>query len=450
MRQVSQRLGRGSRSGAPSPRWAWRHRSRRPPSPRTRRGRSTARARRRSIASSPTATRSTPATTARSPTSPSAPRRGSTASTSRSCGTPTSRSSAAPSRAPSRRDIYNNKIVAERSYMQATNTRVVTFEMCGNDGLQARSSFAGQSGTCNYGAARHRARATARPTSSSRCTTSTHNAYAGDEAEGRLEPLLPGLRRRQRAQHLHRSGDRAAGQQAERRSCRTSRKMNWRACNFAQQLRLRVRRQLRAVHGRRLRLERRRPDRLRRAPLRPGRVGSGLRHPHHHARCARRIRDANTHFANASTSYDYIQSDDTHPTYTGVDRRRRHLRRHAARARARRTTAARRSSAARTRSGTSSATSAWAGRCRSSTIRRPDRVGSDSCKEGARRRSRLPPFAFRSCVAAGCDAGEPPALPARLLSCGARHRARAALQRAASRGEPERQQDRHTGVTRPG
>src|SRR6185436_17608662 len=26
---------------------------------------------------------------------------------------------------------------------------VVTFEMCGNDGLQARSNFAGQSGTCN-------------------------------------------------------------------------------------------------------------------------------------------------------------------------------------------------------------------------------------------------------------------------------------------------------------
>src|SRR5512145_3270758 len=47
-------------------------------------------------------------------------------------------------------DIYNNKIVAERSHMQTTNTRVVTFEMCGNDGLQARSSFAGQSGTCNY------------------------------------------------------------------------------------------------------------------------------------------------------------------------------------------------------------------------------------------------------------------------------------------------------------
>jgi hypothetical protein len=29
------------------------------------------------------------------------------------------------------------------------------------------------------------------------------------------------------------------------------------------------------------------------------------------------IRDSNTHFVSAGTSYDYIQSDDTHPTYTG-------------------------------------------------------------------------------------------------------------------------------------
>src|SRR5512140_2568929 len=47
-------------------------------------------------------------------------------------------------------DIYNNKIVNERSYMQATNTRIVMFEMCGNDFLQARSSFKNQTGTCDY------------------------------------------------------------------------------------------------------------------------------------------------------------------------------------------------------------------------------------------------------------------------------------------------------------
>jgi hypothetical protein len=29
------------------------------------------------------------------------------------------------------------------------------------------------------------------------------------------------------------------------------------------------------------------------------------------------LRDSNTHFVNASTSYDYLQSDDTHPTYYG-------------------------------------------------------------------------------------------------------------------------------------
>jgi lysophospholipase L1-like esterase len=45
-------------------------------------------------------------------------------------------------------DIYNNKIVAERSYMQASSTRVVTFEMCGNDGLQARRQRAEQLQGC--------------------------------------------------------------------------------------------------------------------------------------------------------------------------------------------------------------------------------------------------------------------------------------------------------------
>jgi lysophospholipase L1-like esterase len=47
-------------------------------------------------------------------------------------------------------DVYQNKIVAERSWMQHASTRVVTFEMCGNDGLQARSAFKSQTGTCNY------------------------------------------------------------------------------------------------------------------------------------------------------------------------------------------------------------------------------------------------------------------------------------------------------------
>ena len=53
------------------------------------------------------------------------------------------------------------------------------------------------------------------------------------------------------------------------------------------------------------------------APLRAGRVGGGLR-DRITITLRSTIRDANTHFVNASTSYDYIQSDNTHPTYTGA------------------------------------------------------------------------------------------------------------------------------------
>jgi hypothetical protein len=78
-----------------------------------------------------------------------------------------------------------------------------------------------------------------------------------------------------------------------------------------------VRRQLRPVHGRRLRQERPtgRSTQKRSASL-PGesetayvtRITSTLRST---------IRDSNSHFVSSSSSYDYIQSDDTHPTYSG-------------------------------------------------------------------------------------------------------------------------------------
>lgn len=47
--------------------------------------------------------------------------------------------------------IYNRVTSAtDRAFMQSANSRIVGFAMCGNDYLQARSSFSGQSGTCNY------------------------------------------------------------------------------------------------------------------------------------------------------------------------------------------------------------------------------------------------------------------------------------------------------------
>ena len=233
-----------------------------------------------------------------------------------SSGTPTSRSIRRTKSGAVASDIYNNKIVAERSYMQTTNTRIVTFEMCGNDGLQARSSFAGQSGTCNSGAAQHRARATARPTSQTAMNYINNNAYGGTKLKVVVEPLLPRLRRRQRAQQLHRS---AAGSSRTSRasSCRYIAKMNWRACNFADTYGFACADSFAQYMG---------ADYDSNGD---GQIDSdALRYVQGESEAAyvtritttlrSTIRDANTHFVNASTSYDYIQSDNTHPTYTGA------------------------------------------------------------------------------------------------------------------------------------
>jgi len=142
-------------------------------------------------------------------------------------------------------DIYSNKIVGEKSYMQATSTRIVAFEMCGNDFLQARSNFAN-----TYGF---------------KCIDDFAQ-YMGADYDS--------------------NGDSQSDSDA-----------------------------LRYVQGES------EADYV-------TRISVTLRST---------IRDANTHFVNASTSYDYIQSDDTHPTYYG------------------------------------SATSAWDGVCRCSIQQRPDR-----------------------------------------------------------------------------
>ena len=43
-----------------------------------------------------------------------------------------------------------SRIQNEKSYMQDASTRAVYFEMCGNDYLQARTAFRGQSGKCDF------------------------------------------------------------------------------------------------------------------------------------------------------------------------------------------------------------------------------------------------------------------------------------------------------------
>ena len=211
-------------------------------------------------------------------------------------------------------DVYQNKIVAERSYMQAASTRVVTFEMCGNDGLQARSSFKGQSGTCNYGVLN---------TALANCKT--YVASAMDYINANASPNV----KLKVIANLYYPGYNADNVQSKCKDAATGAtvnmrttflpiiaKMNYWMCenarlkgfkcvdNFAQYMGADY-----DSNG-------------------DGQVDSdALRYVAGDTETAyvtriattlkATLRDANTHFVSSASSYDYIQSDDVHPTYTG-------------------------------------------------------------------------------------------------------------------------------------
>jgi len=211
-------------------------------------------------------------------------------------------------------DIYNNKIVAERSYMQSTNTRVVTFEMCGNDGLQARSSFAGQTGTCNYGPLN---------TAETNCTTYLQaamqyinaNANAGTRLKVVSNLYYPGY---DADNALASCTDSGTGQHPNKQNVffPSLARLNWRACNFAAQYGFACADSFAQYMG--ADYDSNGDGQIDSDALRyvqgesesayVTRITSTLRST---------VRDANVHFVSAGTSYDYIQSDNTHPTYSG-------------------------------------------------------------------------------------------------------------------------------------
>jgi lysophospholipase L1-like esterase len=210
-------------------------------------------------------------------------------------------------------DIYNNKIVAERSYMQATTTRVVAFEMCGNDFLQARSSFAGQSGTCNYGVIN---------TALNDCTNYQQlamqaiNTYATTATRKIISNIYyPGFNS---DNGLSGCNDPQTGQKVNKQTIFLPylARSNWRACNFAAQYGFQCADSFAQYMG--ADYDSNGDGQIDSDALRwqagesendyVTRISVTLRST---------LRDSNTHLANASTSYDYLQSDDTHPTYTG-------------------------------------------------------------------------------------------------------------------------------------
>ena len=211
-------------------------------------------------------------------------------------------------------DVYNNKIVAERSYMQATSTRVVTFEMCGNDGLQARSSFKGQTGTCNYNVL---------TTAVNNCKTYVAsamnyinaNAYSGVKLKVIGNLYYPGYNA---DNVLSSCNDPVTGAKVNLRDkfLPAVAQMNYWMCEYARQKGFQCADNFAQYMG--ADYDSNGDGQIDSDALRYvlgesessylTRITSTLRPT---------LRDANTHFVSSTSSFDYIQSDDVHPTYTG-------------------------------------------------------------------------------------------------------------------------------------
>src|SRR6185503_11455911 len=182
------------------------------------------------------------------------------------------------------------------------------------DGLQARSSFAGQSGTCNY---------TPLNNALNNCTTYLQAAMqyinANASANTKLKVVsnlyYPGYAA---DNALSGCNDPTTGQKVNKQDIFMPYlvRMNWRACNFAAQYGFACADSFAQYMGADY------------DSNNDGQIDSdALRYVQGESESAyvnritvtlrSTVRDANTHFVNGSTSYDYIQSDNTHPTYTG-------------------------------------------------------------------------------------------------------------------------------------
>jgi len=208
--------------------------------------------------------------------------------------------------------VYNDELVAEKSYMQATNTRVVTFEMCGNDALAARSNLKGQSGVCNFGVL---------DTALNNCSTYLNaamsfinaNAYSGTKVKATANLPYAGYNADNVLSTCTVNGARV---NMRDQFLPYVAKMNWRMCNYANTYGFKCVDNFATYMG--ADYDSNADGMIDSAALN---YVAGESEATYVTRISvtlkSTLRDANTHFVGAGTSYDYFQSDDTHPTYAG-------------------------------------------------------------------------------------------------------------------------------------
>ncbi len=217
-------------------------------------------------------------------------------------------------------DIYNRiNSSTDRAFMQDASTRIVTFEMCGNDYLQARSSFKSASGTCNY---------TGLNTAFNNCKNFTQlamqniNTFANANTRLKIVSNLyyPGFNADNSFSTCTDpvNGDPANGNRVNMQTLFLPRlaESNWWTCKLAADNGFQCADSFATYMARDYDSDGdglNDSDAIRYIP------GESL--DDYKARIVSlraTLRDANFKLVNTTTSFDYIQSDDTHPTFEGA------------------------------------------------------------------------------------------------------------------------------------
>jgi cysteine-rich repeat protein len=216
--------------------------------------------------------------------------------------------------------VYNRiNSTTDRAYMQDASTRIVTFEMCGNDYLQARSSFKSATGTCSY---------TGLDTAFANCKQYTElamqniNQYASPNTKLKIVANLyyPGFDADNSFSTCTDpvNGDPANGNRVNMQTLFLPRlaESNWWQCHLAEQYGFLCADAFAEYMARDY--DSNGDGLIDSDAIRYVRGESLASYKQRVLDLRATLRDANSKLVNSTTSFDYIQSDDTHPTFEGA------------------------------------------------------------------------------------------------------------------------------------
>jgi cysteine-rich repeat protein len=202
----------------------------------------------------------------------------------------------------------------DKAFMQDASTRIVMFEMCGNDFLQARSNFKSSTGTCNYSGL---------DTAASNCRSFTQQAMdfinTTANANTKLKIVM----------NLHYPGYDADNALSGCTDATTGQKVNmqdlflprllesdWNTCNFAAQKGFICSDAFAEFMARDY--DSNSDGKIDSDAIRYIQGESLANYKARVIALKSTLRDSKFHMVNSTTTFNYLQSDDTHPSFEGA------------------------------------------------------------------------------------------------------------------------------------